>query len=55
MSISKKNPLKRDQSLNDATSGQMGEEPSSLAESSEGRENRVTRKSSAGIVRKSNR
>jgi hypothetical protein len=23
----KKNPLKRDQALNDATSGQMGEEP----------------------------
>jgi hypothetical protein len=27
MSIEKKNPLKRDQALNDATSGQMGEEP----------------------------
>ena len=26
MSISKKNPLKRDQALNDTTSGQMGEE-----------------------------
>ncbi len=27
MSIEKKNPFKRDQALNDATSGQMGEEP----------------------------
>jgi hypothetical protein len=27
MSLEKKNPLKRDQALNDATSGQMGEEP----------------------------
>ena len=27
MSTEKKNPLKRDQALNDATSGQMGEEP----------------------------
>jgi hypothetical protein len=27
MSIEKKNPLKRDHALNDATSGQMGEEP----------------------------
>ena len=30
MSIEKKNPLKRDQALNDATSGQMGEEPRSV-------------------------
>jgi len=29
MSLEKKNPLKRDQALNDATSGQMGEEPRS--------------------------
>ena len=35
MSISKKNPLKRDQALNDATSGQVGEEPRSADESSE--------------------
>ena len=35
MSISKKNPLKRDQALNDATSRQMGEEPRSVAESSD--------------------
>lgn len=27
MSIEKRNALKRDQALNDATSGQMGEEP----------------------------
>ena len=27
MSIEKRNPLKRDHVLNDATSGQMGEEP----------------------------
>jgi hypothetical protein len=27
MSVEKKNPLKRGQALNDATSGQMGEEP----------------------------
>jgi hypothetical protein len=27
MSTEKKNPLKRDQALNDATTGQMGEEP----------------------------
>ena len=27
MSIERKNPLKRDQALNDATSGQIGEEP----------------------------
>ena len=29
----KKNPLKRDQALNDATGGQFGEEPSSLPQS----------------------
>jgi hypothetical protein len=27
MSTEKKNPFKRDQALNDATSGQLGEEP----------------------------
>ena len=27
MSVERKNPLKRDQALNDATSGQIGEEP----------------------------
>ena len=30
MSTAKKNPLKRDQALNDATGGQFGEESSSL-------------------------
>ena len=30
MSTERKNPLKRDQALNDATSGQMGEEPRSV-------------------------
>ena len=29
----KKNPLKRDKALNDATGGQFGEEPSSLPQS----------------------
>ena len=32
MSIERKNPLKRNQALNDATSGQMGEEPRSVPE-----------------------
>jgi hypothetical protein len=32
MSVEKKNPLKRDQALNDATSGQLGEEPRSVPE-----------------------
>jgi hypothetical protein len=30
MSVERKNPLKRDQPLNDATSGQIGEEPRSV-------------------------
>lgn len=30
MSVERKNPLKRDQALNDATSGQIGEEPRSV-------------------------
>ena len=30
MSVERKNPLKRDQALNDATSGQIGEEPRSI-------------------------
>ena len=33
MSTEKKNPLKRDRALNDATGGQFGEEPSSLPQS----------------------
>ena len=32
-STEKKNPLKRDQALNDVTGGQFGEEPSSLPQS----------------------
>ena len=38
MSTEKKNPVKRDHALNDATSGQMGEEPRFVdeAESLEG-------------------
>ena len=32
MSVERKNPLKRDQALNDATSGQIGEEPRSVPE-----------------------
>jgi hypothetical protein len=34
MSVERKNPLKRDQALNDATSGQIGEEPRPEASSS---------------------
>jgi hypothetical protein len=32
MSIERKNPRKRDQALNDATSGQVGDEPRSVPE-----------------------
>ena len=32
MSVERKNPLKRDQALNDATGGQIGEEPTSVSE-----------------------
>ena len=32
MSVERKKPLKRDQALNDATSGQIGEEPRSVSE-----------------------
>ena len=32
MSVERKNPLKRDQALNDATSGHIGEEPRSVPE-----------------------
>jgi hypothetical protein len=32
MSVERKNPLRRDQALNDATSGQIGEEPRSVSE-----------------------
>jgi hypothetical protein len=30
MSVERKNPLRRDQALNDATSGHIGEEPRSI-------------------------
>ena len=36
MSIERKNPLKRDQVLNDATAGQIGEEPRSVPEQTSG-------------------
>jgi hypothetical protein len=32
LSTEKKNPFKRDQALNDATSGQFGEEPSDITD-----------------------
>ena len=32
MSVERKNPLRRDQALNDATSGQIGDEPRSVPE-----------------------
>ena len=32
MGVERKNPLKRDQALNDATSGQIGDEPRSVPE-----------------------
>jgi hypothetical protein len=32
MSVERENPLKRDQALNDATSGQIGDEPRSVSE-----------------------
>ena len=45
MSVEKKNPLKRDQALNDASSGQLGEEPRSIptkeAGENKNRESRV--------------
>jgi hypothetical protein len=48
MSTVKKVPLKRDQALNDASSGQFGEEPSYLPESfSEAQNNENARKKAA--------
>jgi hypothetical protein len=43
MSTEKKNPLKRDEALNDATSGQMGEEPRSLPIDKPSEENKSSR------------
>ena len=39
MSVERKNPLKRDQALNDATGGQIGEEPRSVPEQDSNLEN----------------
>ncbi|HET7148717.1 MAG TPA: hypothetical protein VFI73_09500 [Candidatus Nitrosopolaris sp.] len=47
MSTEKKNPLKRDQVLNDATSGQMGEEPRTVPLTESGQENRHLREEAA--------
>jgi hypothetical protein len=48
MSTEKKNPLKRDQALNDATGGQLGEEPSDIPEFySEAQENENARRKAA--------
>ncbi len=47
MSIERKNSQKRDQALNDATSGQMGEEPRSLPETNSSEENKYTRQNVA--------
>jgi hypothetical protein len=43
MSTEKKNPLKRDQALNDATSGQMGEEPRAVPVDQPSAENKDSR------------
>ena len=43
MSIEKKNPLKHDHALNDATSGQMGEEPQTIPETESSKENMDSR------------
>ena len=39
MSLERKNPLKRDQALNDATGGQIGGEPRSVPEQTSGLKN----------------
>jgi hypothetical protein len=39
MSVERKNTLKRDQALNDATSGQIGDEPRSVPEQTRDFEN----------------
>ena len=44
MSTEKKNPIKRDYALNDATSGRMGEEPRSVSEPESLEGNKDTRK-----------
>jgi hypothetical protein len=52
MSVERKNPLKRDQALNDATSGQIGDEPRSVPEQTSDLKNermKTTRKMSRDI------
>ena len=47
MSTEKKNPLKRDEALNDATSGQMGEEPRSVPVNEPSEENKNSHEQAA--------
>lgn len=47
MSTERKNPLKRDQALNDATNGQMGEEPRSVHVNESSEENKNSREKAA--------
>jgi hypothetical protein len=47
MSTEKKNPIKRDYALNDATSGQVGEEPRSVDEPESPEGNKDSRKKAA--------
>ena len=39
MSVERKNPFRRDQALNDATSGQIGEEPRAIEDQTSDLEN----------------
>ncbi len=47
MSTERKNPLQRDQALNDATNGQMGEEPRSVLVNESSEENKNSREKAA--------
>ncbi len=47
MSTERKNPLKHDQALNDATNGQMGEEPRSVLVNESSEENKNSREKAA--------
>jgi hypothetical protein len=52
MSVERKNPLKRDQALNEATSGQIGEQPRSVPEQTSNLKNermKTARKMSRGM------
>ncbi len=53
MSIQKKKPLKRDQALNDATSGQFGEQPSAISPSHS--EVKVSKNARRKVARKMSR